>query len=91
MVSVALPDGYVLAQPGNQPLRGIQLIVSIVGHVGHDHYHEPTRAARVHTSHYPILWKGKTNEGLQRSSGSHRAKDIVYEIIDFTTQCFGSC
>lgn len=54
---MALPDRYVLAQLGYQPQRGIQLLVFIVGHVGHNHYHEPTRAARVHTSHYPILWK----------------------------------
>lgn len=57
-ISVVLPDGYVLTQLGNQPQRGIQLVIFIVGHVGHNHYHEATRAARVHTSHYPILWKG---------------------------------
>lgn len=71
MISVALPDGYVLAQLCNQPQRRIQLFIFIVGHVGHHHYHEPSRAAWVHTSHYPILWKGKTIAGLQRSSESH--------------------
>lgn len=55
MILVALPDGQVLAQLGNQPQRGIQLIILIVGHVGHNHYHEPSRAARVHTCHHPIL------------------------------------
>ena len=83
MISVAVPDGYVLAKLGNQSQRGIQLIILIVGHVGHNHYHEPSRAARVHTSHYPILWKGTTNAVLQRSSES-QSKKTHY-------QCFESC
>lgn len=73
---VDLPDGYVLAQLGNQPQRGIQLIIFIVGHVGHNNHHEPSRAARVHTSHHPILWEGKPNGRLQRSSGSQGANDL---------------
>lgn len=73
---VALPDGYVLAQFGNQPKRGVQLMIFIVGHVGHNHYHEPTRASRVHTSHYPILCKGKPNAGLERLSDSPRANNL---------------
>ena len=52
---MSLPDGYVLTQLCDQPQRGIQLLIFIVGHVGHNHYHEPARAARVHTGHYPIL------------------------------------
>lgn len=52
---VGLPDRHVLAKLGYQTQRGIQLIIFIVGHVGHNHYHEPSRAAWVHTSHYPIL------------------------------------
>lgn len=62
MISLALPDGHVLTQLGNQAQRGIQLLILIVGHVGHNHYHEPTRAAWVHTGHHPILWKGKPKQ-----------------------------
>lgn len=76
MLSAALPDGYVLAKLGYQPQGGIKLLISIVGHVGHNHYHEPSRAARVHTSHYPILWKGKPKARLQRSPQSQRAKNL---------------
>lgn len=64
---MGLPDGYVLAQLGYQPQRGIQHLIFIVGHVGHDHYHEPSRAAWVHSSHYPILWKGKANGGFKEN------------------------
>lgn len=31
--TLALPDRYVLAKLGNQPQRGIQLFIFIVGHV----------------------------------------------------------
>ena len=72
---VALPDRYVLAQFGNQSQRGIQLMIFIVGHVGHNHDHEPTRASRVHTSHYPILCKGKPDAGLERLSESPSANN----------------
>lgn len=73
-VSAASPDGDVLTQLGNQPQRRVQLFEFIVGHVGHNYYHEPGRAAWVHTSHYPILRKGKTVAVLQRSSESHRVR-----------------
>lgn len=70
---ISLPDGHMLTQLGKQPQRWIQLFKFIVSHVGPNHYGEPSWAARVHTSHYPILWKCKSNWGLKRS---YRAKEI---------------
>lgn len=64
-MSVALPDRYMLAQLCYQPQGGIQLFVFIVGHVRCNHYYEAWRAARVHTSHHPILLISKQNHKLQ--------------------------
>lgn len=67
----------MLSQLGNQAQRGIQLLIFIVGHVGHNYHHEPGRAAWVHSSHYPILRTGKPKGSLQKVITVTECKDSI--------------
>lgn len=79
-MSEVLPDWYVLTQLGNQAQRGIQLLIFIVGHVGHNDYHEASRAARVHTSHYPILWRS-TTRGHEKPSQDETSRNKANSML----------
>lgn len=78
-----LPDWYVLAELGNQPERRIQPLKFIVGHVGHDHHHETCGAARVHTGHYPILWKRPNRRILEIAGMIFGSCRQCYQLIVF--------